>query len=145
MGGKSQIPTTNISSALRSRMPTLAKSARVGQPRSPRVGQPPTRPLPRFGLTIDLGGGKYILEILGLKGIQPFLLEVNPRAAVPPAQNPTPPLSDAPTSVTKIEALGIKLEIPLPKWAVPSLAMVLIVAAVGVSVYWSVSKISKIV
>jgi hypothetical protein len=64
MGGKSQIPMPNIPSPLRSRMPTLAKSARacpstssgqalsavegVGQLRSPRILKGGPAPQPRF-------------------------------------------------------------------------------------------------
>jgi hypothetical protein len=48
-------------------------------------------------------------------------------AAVPPALNAIQPLPEAPASITKLEALGMKLEIPLPKWAVACLAILLIV------------------
>jgi hypothetical protein len=66
-------------------------------------------------------------------------------AAVPPALNPIVPPSEAPASVTKIEALGVKLEIPLPKWAVAVLAVLLLIAAAGAGAYWSVTRIGKTV
>jgi hypothetical protein len=66
-------------------------------------------------------------------------------ASVPPVSGPTPILSDSSASVTKIEVLGVKVEAPLPKWAVASLAVILLIAAVGASVYWSVTNIGKTV
>jgi hypothetical protein len=66
-------------------------------------------------------------------------------AAVLPAPNLISPSSESPASVTRIEALGVRLEVPLPKWAVTALAVLLLVAAAGAAVYWSVTRISKTV
>jgi len=51
--------------------------------------------------------------------------------------------SSEPLSVTKIEAFGIKLEIPLPKWSVAALGTVLIAAALGGSAYYGITKVSN--
>lgn len=66
-------------------------------------------------------------------------------ATAPPSLNPILPSPETPISATKIEAFGIKLEIPLPKWAVACLAMLLLLAAMGAGVYWSVTRISRTV
>lgn len=63
-------------------------------------------------------------------------------ASVSPPLNPVPGSPDNQVNATKIEAFGVKLEIPLPKWAVASLAVLLIATALGAAVYYSATKIS---
>lgn len=55
------------------------------------------------------------------------------------------PLSSEETSRTRIEALGIKLDIPLPKWAIACLAVLLLALVASAGVYWSVTNIGKTV
>jgi hypothetical protein len=48
---------------------------------------------------------------------------------------------DAP-SATKIEALGIKVEIPLPKWAVACLAAIIVIGVLVGGIYLSATKLT---
>jgi hypothetical protein len=66
-------------------------------------------------------------------------------ATVPPVSNPAPLSSDSAASTTKIEAFGVKLEVPLPKWAVAGLAVLLLVATASAAAYWSVTRLSMTV
>jgi hypothetical protein len=67
-------------------------------------------------------------------------MEVAFMASVSPSPNPAP---GSPDNLTKIDAFGVKLEIPLPKWAVASLAVLLIAVALCAAVYYSATKISN--
>jgi len=61
-----------------------------------------------------------------------------------PLQEPPAPLGPRENpSVTKIDAFGIKLEIPLARWAIACLATVLIAAAVGASIYFTITKVGQ--
>lgn len=44
--------------------------------------------------------------------------------------------------VTKFELFGAKMEIPLPKWAVSSLAVLLIAAGISAGIYMSIAKVN---
>jgi hypothetical protein len=55
------------------------------------------------------------------------------------------PLSSEENPRTTIEAFGIKLDIPLPKWAIAWLAVLSLALVVSAAVYWSVTKIGKTV
>ena len=64
--------------------------------------------------------------------------------------NPTPVAdvlgaSDDQPSVTKVEGFGLKLEIPLPKWAVACLAALIVVGAAVAGIYLSATKLRNTV
>src|SRR5579863_5957537 len=67
-------------------------------------------------------------------------------ATVPPvlpAANAAQPPSES--STTKIEAFGVKLEVPFPKWAIACIAVLIIVAGAGGAIYWSFHSITQAV
>ena len=65
-------------------------------------------------------------------------------ASVPSVAAQIPPSSEEPSRTT-FEAFGIKLDIPLPKWAIVCLAVVLIATVASAGIYWLVIHFGKTV
>lgn len=65
--------------------------------------------------------------------------------SAPPVANAVQPSVAGESSITKIEAFGVKLEIPLPKWAIACLAVLLIALGCGAAIYWGYPSVTKTV
>jgi hypothetical protein len=72
--------------------------------------------------------------------VTPPDIGVNP---IPPDPAPARPGDGNPLQTTKIDALGVKVELPLPKWVIACLGIVIVLASAAGGAYLAINKVSS--